>query len=171
MTRRTTHRRGGSGRKTIMYRVTNAFAGAASGTTEVFDVLGDFKTNFGAAPPGMTLGPIWFNIETVGTGTGTGGPNNVTLGWAVGPNTLDAADLVFGVTAAPLFWWTHKYFVDDGATPKGSLQRGYAQPQMVKTKRIVQNISDTLWLAVDPSFTGYTALGTTVAMIVACQLP
>lgn len=162
MTRRH-HRnfRRGTPRKFDIYRTSTNFAGAASGTPEAFDIMGQFKTDFGATPYQATLSMDYFDLQTFATGTITAGSTpSVTLGFLVGPATLDAIDLNPS-TDANKFWWVRKYYVDPST---GRLVPQYdVLANKVRTRRTLKVLGDTLWCAALPNFAGATALATAIS--------
>src|SRR5581483_6410735 len=164
MRSRTTHRRGrGPRRKFDDYAVSHTFAGANSTVSEIFDVMNQFKTDYGAKPYQATLSIPRFDLVTVGTGAGTN-VNSVTLGFIVAPNTMTAPEL--DPVANPRnFWWTRKYYVQNNSNPPGvpwAIQGVDALDWTVRTRRTIKALDHTLFMVVRPDFTGFTALATTV---------
>lgn len=153
-------------RKFDDYPISHEFAGAATATPEAFDVMGQFATDYGAKPYQATLSIPRFDLATIGSGTGTN-RCSITLGFTVGPKTLDAADLDPVINPRE-FWWVRKYYVQNNSNPAGMLWAiqgmGGADAWKVKTRRTLKNLDDTLWVVVRPDFTGFTALDTVVDM-------
>jgi hypothetical protein len=176
MTRRAHRPRGrGPRRKWDDFAISHTFTGASTGVTEVYDVIGGsggFTATFGSRPHQATLSIPRFDMSTLGTGTGTN-VNSITLGFCVGPNTLDAADLDPS-TNAQVFWWIRKYTLQNNSNPAGALwaiQGTDALNWTVRTRRTLKELGDTLWVAVRPDFTGFTAVATTIDLHVGILYP
>jgi hypothetical protein len=167
------HRRTQGRRKWDDYPVSHDFVGAASGTAEAYDIGNQFKTDYGYWPHQATLSIPRFDLSTVGTGTGTG-LNFITVGFVVGPNTLDAVDLD-PVANAREFWWVRKYSVQNNSNPAGILWaiqgEGGSDNWKVKTRRTLKALDDTLWMAVRPDFGGFTGLLTSANVHVGILYP
>jgi len=156
-------------RKFDVYRLTTSYnistTGAAGVTTK--DVMGQFATDYGAKPYQATLSIPRFDVTSEGTGTGTGS-NSFTVGFMVGSNQLDAADLD-PVANPNEFWWDRKWYLQNNSNPVGVpwAMQGAAQSNLeVRTRRTLKNLDDTLWTAVRADFAGFTALTVTVSLVV-----
>lgn len=159
----TRHR--GTRRKWDDYAVSLDFNATATGQVNVVDVMGNFKTAYGAVPHQATLSIPRFDLVSVGTGTGTG-VNGFNLGFAVGPATLDAADLD-PVANADIFWWVRKYYVQNNSNPAGvpwAISGIDANNWKVNTRRTIKELGWTLWASVRADFTGFTALDVTLSV-------
>lgn len=166
MARRGSTRRGSGRRprrKFDIYRHSTVFNGVTTGVNEVEDIGAAFVSQYGAKPFQSTWSIPRFDISCQGTGTGTG-LNFATVGWMVGPSTLDAADLD-PVVNPDLFWWVRKFALQNNSNPAGmpwAIQGEDSGNMRVNTRRTWKVLGDTLWLAVRPDFTGFTALQTTL---------
>lgn len=143
-----------SKRKWDDYRLSYSDSSMTSGTVVVHDVFSQFKTDFGAIPFQATLGPIRFDLGTAATGTGTS-INYVSLGFLVGPATLDAADLDLSSDSKE-FWWTRQFYLDNSSGQLKTVTDEF-RAFNVRTMRTLKSLGDTLWLALYPSYGGFTA--------------
>lgn len=164
MSRTSRHHHSHAGRKprqARMHRVSEQFSGASTGVVEVAQVL----TSSTATTP--TLGPIYFDLACLGTGTGTG-LNVVSIGFFVGPSTMDAADLDMTTDPDIGWWYTRKIYLQNNSNPAGEAWtiQGQDKPFKVATRRKMPAFSSVLWLAVRPDFTGFTAVQTNVNLII-----
>jgi hypothetical protein len=150
-------------RKSTILRLGHTFTGAATATAEAWDVTADIQTLISAIPQGMTLGPGHFDLGLVGTGTGTG-LNSVTLGFIVGPSSLDALDMDPVSQANFGFWWLRKFYVQNNSNPAGEAWavQGVADQFRINTRRRLEALKTSLFCVARPDFTGFTALATTV---------
>lgn len=166
------HHRGGKRRKFDDYPVTFTGTLTPTGTTDVHDVMSQFKTDFGSVPHQATLSIPRFDLSTVGTGTGTG-VNSITLGFCVGPNTLDALDLDPSASSR-IFWWTRKYYLQNNSNPVGvlwAIQGMDANNWKVNTRRTIKELDATLFTAVRADFTGFTQIDYVLNMHVGILYP
>jgi hypothetical protein len=173
MTRSRPHRTSDrSRRRSVTWRGGHTFAGAATATSEAWDVTTAFTTEFGAIPQGLTLGPIAFDLGILGTGTGTG-LNSVTVGFMVGPDSLDAIDMDPVSQANFGFWYVRKFYLQNNSNGAGApwADQGQSEQFHVNTRRKLVAMRSSLWVNVRPDFTGFTAVSTTIDMRVNLLYP
>lgn len=165
--RRTTHHRGGHGRKrkfdVYRHTVSSAIVTSGAGGITANDIMASFKTAYGAEPFQATLSIPRFEVVSTGVGTGTG-LNSFTLGYAVAPSTMDAADLD-PVANPDIFWWDRKWYVQNNSNPAGvpwAIQGVDFANMKVNTKRTLKTLGDTLFVAVRADYAGFTNMQVTV---------
>jgi len=158
-------RRGSRGRKFDIYRTSTTFNITTSGSAGVLasNIIGGFKTTYGADPFQATLSIPRFEVASVGVGTGTG-LNSFTLAFCVGPNTLDANDLD-PVANPDQMWWDRKFYLQNNSNPAGipwGIQGVDALNYKVNTRRTLKTLGDTLFASCRADFTGFTEIDVTL---------